>query len=142
MRKKFFQQFMIILVAVAILAAGTVYMKSILVYAIHRDNMNVTAEKGASQGWTDDMYNDYNQERSKIVNNGDPIVRWAYNCNAQMHKVSCVVAVVMLVAGCCLWKAKRTLKRIKIIAKKRKKRQQQPPQQQQQPKKLMLYTIN
>ena len=120
MRKKIFQQFITILVAVANLAAGTVYMKSIAIYAIHRDNMSLIAQDAEIRGWNDDMHDEYNQEQSMIVNNSDPIVRWAYNSNAQMKIVSSIVVVLTLISIYKIFKAIKKLKHFRKMKKRKK----------------------
>lgn len=120
MRKKFFQQFVTILVAVAILVAGAVYMKSIAIYAIHRGNMSLIAQNAEIRGWNDDMHKEYNQEQSMIVNNSDPIVRWAYNSNAQMKIVSSIMVLLMIISMYKMFKAIKKLKYFRKMKKRKK----------------------
>lgn len=128
MRKKVFCQVVTMFVAIAVLVAGTFYLKSIIWdFWCYRDSMKFTAQNGTIQGWTDSMNEEYHTAQDMLKNNSDPIVRWAYNCNDQMHVVSVVVVIVMLFAFSILMKAKR---RLKMLTKKRKQRQQQPPHQQ------------
>ena len=132
MRKKIFHQVVIIFMAIAILVAGTFYLKSIIWdFWCYRNSMKSIAQDGTIQGWTDSMNEEYHTVQNMLENNSDPIARWAYNCNDQMHVVSVVVVIVMLFAFDILKKANRRL--IKMLTKKRKQRQQQKPQQPQQP---------